>query len=52
MNQDEMIIILNTQNHETLMMWRDNIDSQYVLSKHDVINYIEKYGLAKTEKGS
>ena len=42
---------LNTHNLETLMMWRVNIDWQLVLSKHVVINYIEKY-VAKSEKGS
>jgi hypothetical protein len=33
------------------MMWRDNIDWKPILSKHVVINYIEKYA-AKSEKGS
>ena len=42
---------MNTHNHETLMMWRANIDWHHVLSKHVVINYIEKY-TAKYEKGS
>jgi hypothetical protein len=31
------------------MMWRENIDWKPVLSKHVVINYIEKY-VAKARK--
>ena len=42
---------MNTHNRETLMMWRDNINWQLVLSKRVVINYIVKY-TAKFEKGS
>ena len=42
---------VNTHNRETLMMWRDNIDWQPVLSKRVVINYIAKYD-GKSEKGS
>ena len=42
---------MNTHNRETLMMSRDNIYWQLVLSKRVVTNYIAKYA-AKSEKGS
>ena len=42
---------LNIHNADLLSIWRENVDCQPVLSRHDVLKYISKYA-AKAETRS